>query len=36
VESPPVNATIRIVEGEPGFERVLFSDRTKAFQRAVG
>src|SRR5882724_604140 len=25
VESPPVNATIRIVEGESGFERVFFS-----------
>src|SRR3954466_789875 len=24
VDSPPVNATIRIVEGEPGFERVSF------------
>jgi tetratricopeptide (TPR) repeat protein len=25
VENPPVNATIRIVEGKPGFERVFFS-----------
>jgi tetratricopeptide (TPR) repeat protein len=28
VERPPLNATVRIVQGEPGFEEVVFSGRT--------
>jgi hypothetical protein len=35
VESPPVNATIRIVESEPGFERLFTSETAASRDRPI-